>query len=58
MKSDTTKKYRARQPKTPIIQVVYGHIPGLKIEHKTTNQDANSVDLIRAVYQHVLGQQG
>jgi hypothetical protein len=57
MKSSTTKKYRARQPKTSIIQVVYGHIPGLKIERKTTNQDTNSVDLIRAVYRHVFGQQ-
>jgi hypothetical protein len=58
MKINTTKKYRARQPKTSIIQVVYGHIPGLKLEHKTTNQDGNSVDLTLAVYKNVLGQQG
>jgi hypothetical protein len=57
MKSDTTKNAAQDNQKTPITQAVYSHVPGLKLEHKTTNQDGKSVDLTFAMYQQVLGQQ-
>ncbi len=58
MKGNTTKNAVQDNQKTSITQPVYGHITGLKLEHKTTKQDTKSVDLTLAVYQHALGQQG
>ncbi len=56
MKSKTTKKAAQDNQKTSITQTVYGHIPGLKLEHKTMKH--GSIALTLSMYQHALGQQG
>jgi hypothetical protein len=58
MKSDTTKNAAQDNQKTSITKTAYRHIPGLKLERKTTKKNTRSADLILAVYKNVLGQQG